>query len=64
MCARSHASGLISAECAVSICSSENGSTMASVRSRASVSASAISVATGTDTVVQTLRNPLRDLAD
>ena len=64
MCARSHASGLISAECAVSTCSSENGSTMASVRSRASVSASAISVATGTDTVVQTLRNPLRDLAD
>src|SRR4051812_14541000 len=50
MCARSQASGLISAECAVSICASENGSTMASVRCRASVSSSAISVATGTDT--------------
>src|SRR6478752_6261503 len=60
MCARSQASGLISSEWAVSTCSSENGATMSSVRRRTSARASAIWVAVGTGTVVQTLRSSLR----
>src|SRR5688500_3315481 len=41
MCARSHTSGLISAEWAVSIASSESPATSASVRSRASARSAA-----------------------
>src|SRR3954454_11195784 len=48
MCARSHTSGLMSAECAVSTSASESGATRSSVRWRASSSAPVMSVATGT----------------
>src|SRR4051794_8866424 len=43
---RSHTSGLISAECAVSTSASESGATRLSVRSRASSRAPGVSVAT------------------
>ena len=50
MWARSHTSGLISAECAVSTSASESGATSASVRSRASVRSAA---ADGCETLVR-----------